>query len=95
VVSTGDSLDCSPEDAARLALHQAAAKEMEAAAIAQVCASHPVKLVLLKAITDFVDHPEATHTQFLRNYEGAVARLASGLEELVSRLTGPSPGASG
>src|SRR5690606_22944711 len=84
VVSTGDSLDCSPEDLARLVAHGACVKEMEAAAIAWVCELHRVPLVLLKAITDLVDHHEATAAQFLENYGLAVRRLASELERVVA-----------
>lgn len=84
VVSTGDSLDCSPEDLARLVAHGACVKEMEAAAIAWVCELHRVPLVLLKAITDLVDHHEATAAQFLENYEFAVRRLTDELERVLT-----------
>lgn len=87
-VSTGDSLDCSPEDTRRLAALGASVKEMEAAAIAYVCEHHRVPLVLLKAITDFVDHETPTGTQFAQNYARAVDTLATKLEALVAALEG-------
>lgn len=83
IVSTGDSLDCTPEDMARLTAHGASVKEMEAAAIAWVCEFHHVPLVLLKAITDLVDHHESTSSQFLKNYEQAVDQLAYKLSRVV------------
>lgn len=84
VVSTGDSLDCTPEDLSRLTSHQAAVKEMEAAGIAWVCEFHHVPLVLLKSITDLVDHHESTVAQFQHNYALAVRRLADKLQPLVA-----------
>lgn len=93
IVSTGDSLDCTPEDAKHLRRLNAAAKEMEAAAIAHVCERHGIPLVLLKSITDIVDHdhgedPEAsTESQFLRNYTLAVERLTDRLEKVIEHYS--------
>ncbi len=83
VVSTGDSLDCTPEDAKHLAELDASVKEMEAAGIAWVCERHRVPLVLLKAITDLVDHHTSTAEQFMQNYSLAVTRLESALRGVV------------
>jgi 5'-methylthioadenosine nucleosidase len=79
VVSTGDSLDCTATDLERMTAHGAAVKEMEAAAIGWVCEFYGKPLVLLKAITDLVDHQEETAAQFSRNYAVAVSRLADKL----------------
>ena len=87
IVSTGDSLDCSPEDAAQMSALSASVKDMEAAAIAYVCERRAVPLVLVKAITDIVDHPTETAAQFLQNYAIAVARLADALVGVVAHLT--------
>ncbi len=84
VVSTGDSLDCTPEDLRRMTELDASVKEMEAASIAWVCERHGVPLVLVKAITDLVDCHETTESQFLKNYPVAVARLATVLNQVVS-----------
>jgi nucleoside phosphorylase len=84
IVSTGDSLDCTPEDLKHLSALQASVKEMEAAGIAWVCERHGVPLVLLKAITDIVDHPASTQSQFVENYGLAVTRLADSLERLIA-----------
>jgi len=93
VVSTGDSLDCTSEDMKHLIRHGASAKEMEAAAIAHVCEAQGVPLVLLKSITDIVDHTEGdaehatTEAQFLRNYGLAVERLTDRLEQVIAHYS--------
>jgi 5'-methylthioadenosine/S-adenosylhomocysteine nucleosidase len=86
VVSTGDSLDCTSDDLAQLTALDAQVKEMEAASIAWVCERHGVPLVLLKAITDLVDHPSPTSEQFVKNLSLAVARLTDALDALVEKL---------
>jgi len=95
-VSSGDSLDCTPEDMKHLRRLGASVKEMEAAAIATVCEAHRVPLVLLKAITDIVDHhPElhgvSTEEQFLKNYSLAVGNLTEKLELLIHHYTHNPP----
>eukprot|EP00656_Telonema_subtile_P019758 TRINITY_DN20964_c0_g1_i1.p1 TRINITY_DN20964_c0_g1~~TRINITY_DN20964_c0_g1_i1.p1 ORF type:complete len:259 (-),score=40.90 TRINITY_DN20964_c0_g1_i1:259-1035(-) len=54
VVSTSDSLDCSPVDLELMASEGAAVKEMEAASIAWVCLQASVPFVAVKSITDIV-----------------------------------------
>ncbi len=88
IVSSGDSLDCTAEDMRHLTALGASVKEMEAASIAWVCERHRVPLVLVKAITDIVDHPEATESQFAKNYPRVVARLADALEQVVAHYRG-------
>ena len=83
VVSTGDSLDCTDEDAKHLGALGASVKEMEAAGIAWVCERHGVPLVLLKSITDLVDHHASTASQFVQNYALATSKLANALSEVV------------
>lgn len=92
IVSTGDSLDATPEDLAQMSRLGASVKEMEAAAIATVCEIHGVPLVLLKSITDIVDTDldadgNATHEQFARNYAFAVERLTERLEQVVAHYS--------
>jgi 5'-methylthioadenosine nucleosidase len=88
IVSTGDSLDCTPEDLRQLIALGASVKEMEAAAVAWVCERHAVPLVLLKAITDIVDHPGSTASQFLENYDLAVTCLSEKLDSVVNHYLG-------
>lgn len=59
VISTGNSLDCTPADSALLERNNASVKEMEAAAIAGMAHLLKIPFMGLKAITDLVDssHP--------------------------------------
>jgi len=84
IVSSGDSLDCTAEDMRHLLELGASVKDMEAASIAWVCERRGVPLVLVKAITDLVDLPEATASQFEKNYPGAVKNLAEAVEHVVA-----------
>lgn len=87
-VSTGNSLDAPPVDIASMAASATRAKDMEAAAVAWVCERLGVPFTAVKAITDLVDDPEATVEQFLRNLEQATERLAEGLADILSSLSG-------
>ncbi|MGV3622893.1 MAG: hypothetical protein ACO1OB_18890 [Archangium sp.] len=91
IVSTGDSLDCTDEDARQLAGLGASVKEMEAAGIAWVCERHHVPLVLLKSITDLVDHHASTASQFVENYALATSKLADALCGVVSHYSNWRP----
>lgn len=87
IVTTGDSLDESPEDADRILASGAAAKEMEAAAVAWVCGLHGVPIGAVKAITDLVDSPVATAEQFTANLEAAAEALRTTTLALLERLS--------
>ncbi|MEM9465677.1 MAG: 5'-methylthioadenosine nucleosidase [Actinomycetota bacterium] len=86
VVTTGDSLDESPEDAARILASGAEVKEMEAAAVAWVAGLHDVPVGAVKAITDHVDHPAPTAEQFTANLAAAAAALCTTTIALLERL---------
>ena len=55
IVSSGNSLNCGPEDRAALEASGASIKEMEGASIAYVASLFAVPLLAVKAITDIVD----------------------------------------
>jgi 5'-methylthioadenosine nucleosidase len=55
VVSTGNSLDCTPTDAEVMKANEASVKEMEGAAIAQVAQMYGVPIFAIKSVTDIVD----------------------------------------
>jgi nucleoside phosphorylase len=80
IVSTGNSLDTTPEELAFFAHYRVAAKDMEACAIAQVCGQCGVPFVAVKAVTDLVDHPEPASEAFLRNLRTASALLSESME---------------
>jgi nucleoside phosphorylase len=86
VVTTGDSLDESPTDGARIVENGGAAKEMEAAAVAWVSHLHAVPVGAVKTITDLVDSAVATPTQFTANLAVASAALEETTMALLERL---------
>ena len=86
VVTTGDSLDESPEDAARIRASGAEVKEMEAAAVAWIGSLHDVPVGAVKAITDLVDSPVATAEQFSANLATAADALQRTTLALLARL---------
>ncbi len=85
-MTTGNSLDAPPVDLATMDRFGADAKDMEAAAVAWVCEHLGVDFLAVKAITDLVDHPEATAEQFRRNLGLATERLAAAVGSLVGAL---------
>jgi nucleoside phosphorylase len=88
VVTTGDSLDESPTDRARILANGGEVKEMEAAAVAWVCHLHGVPTSAVKSITDLVDSPVATPDQFTANLAAASASLERTTLALLGRLKG-------
>lgn len=86
VVTTGDSLDESPEDAERILASGAEVKEMEAAAVAWIGSLHDVPVGAVKAITDLVDSPVATAEQFTANLATAADSLHQTTLALLTRL---------
>jgi nucleoside phosphorylase len=87
LVSTGSSLDATPDELALFARSGALAKEMELAALAVACRLHGLPLVALKGVTDLVDHHEPTHEAFLRNLERTAARVAAATPALIETIT--------
>ncbi len=86
IVSTGDSLDLSPEDSARIEQVGAHAKEMEAAAVAWVAGLFGAQFTALKAVTDMVDGEHPTQDEFFANLKHATESLAGALVRFVHEL---------
>uniref|UniRef100_A0A7S4ID08 Nucleoside phosphorylase domain-containing protein n=1 Tax=Odontella aurita TaxID=265563 RepID=A0A7S4ID08_9STRA len=86
VVSTSDSLDCSPRDLQLLRSEGAVVKEMEAAAVASVAQWLGVPFVALKAVTDIVDGPESTAAEFYTNLAVASDALRDRLTDLLGLI---------
>ena len=80
VVSTGNSLDYTADELEFMRRERVAAKDMEACAIAQVCAQCGVPFVAVKAVTDLVDDPEPVQEAFLRNLRTVSALLGERME---------------
>ena len=91
IVTTGDSLDESPVDAARIRASGAEVKEMEAAAVAWVGELHRVPVGAVKAITDLVDAEAPTAAQFTANLATAATALQVTTIALLERLAGEAP----
>jgi len=85
-VTTGESLDEAEVDRDRIIASGAEVKDMEAAAVAWVARIHGVPVSAVKAVTDLVDSPVATETQFVANLETATTELTAKLLELLPRI---------
>ena len=83
VVTSGNSLDMSETDARMIELLGGEIKEMEAAAVAWVASLYKIPVFCIKAITDLVDSPHATHEQFKKNLALAVDRLREAMVDLI------------
>ncbi|MFO0962944.1 MAG: hypothetical protein U0625_08570 [Phycisphaerales bacterium] len=86
VLSTGNSLTFTPQEAEFFETEGVVLKEMEACAIAQVCGQLGVPFVAIKGVTDLVDHPEPVQEAFARNLRTVSALLAERVETLVRWL---------
>lgn len=82
-VSTGNSLDCSPEDLSRLTANESDLKDMEAAAVGWVCWMTQVPFITLKSVTDYIEEAESVGAQFLANYQMAIEKLTVELVRVV------------
>jgi len=85
-VSTGDSLDSQPSDLDFMNSVTTVAKDMEAAAVAWVCALKEVPFTALKVTTDLVDGEITTEEEFVTNLQYASNRLSEGILSLVHEL---------
>lgn len=86
VISSSDSLPASEIDLIRMQLLGTDAKDMEAAAIAEVACMTNTPVFALKSITDFIDSSETTHEQFMRNFSMATENLTQALNSLLPQL---------
>ena len=84
IISSSDSIPVSQHDEEKMNLIKPDAKDMEAAAVAEVAHMAGIPMFALKAISDFVDSTERTHRQFLSNYKVATKNLTESLELLIT-----------
>ncbi|MAF92578.1 MAG: hypothetical protein CL674_15020, partial [Bdellovibrionaceae bacterium] len=78
-ISTGNSLDFVDRDLDLIHEFGAHAKEMEAAAIAEICEENNIPLICIKSITDIVDGGIPTHEEFMANLNKASEELSKHL----------------
>ena len=83
IITSGNSLDESPEDRRAIAATGASVKDMEAAAIAWVAELLGMPMLAVKAITDLIDDPTDTAEQFVENLAHASQRLCQALVEVL------------
>jgi 5'-methylthioadenosine nucleosidase len=88
VISTGASLLSSQQENKQMAENNAAVKEMEAAAIAEVTQMRGVPFIALKIITDLVDTEHCPQNQFTNNFDKLITHLADKVKQLCSVLIG-------
>ena len=70
VVGTGSSFDLSPSDLSSLKELDVDVKEMEAASMVWVCNQFHVPVLVVKSVTDFVEHEEEGASEFHENLYG-------------------------
>lgn len=88
VVSTGDSLDAPTLDLEAMNALGTHAKEMEAAGVAWIASRLGVPMLAVKAITDLVDGPHATETEFMEHLHTASDRLGEAVTRVVGWFAG-------
>jgi nucleoside phosphorylase len=75
-ISTGNALDTLADELAFFERHGVTLKDMETASIAWTAGHAGTRVLALRAVTDFFDHPTPEH-QFLANFDAAVTGLAA------------------
>jgi len=88
VVSTGASLLSSQQENEQMVKNKAAAKDMEAAGIAEVAQMRGVPFIALKIITDLVDTDDCPQNQFTNNFDKLITHLADKVQALCTILMG-------
>ncbi|CDO96958.1 unnamed protein product [Coffea canephora] len=87
-LSTGDSLDMSPQDEASISANDATIKDMEGAAIAYVADLLKVPAIFIKAVTDITDGDKPTAEEFLQNLAAVTAALDLAVTQIVDYING-------
>ncbi|XP_051132781.1 5'-methylthioadenosine/S-adenosylhomocysteine nucleosidase [Andrographis paniculata] len=87
-LSTGDSLDMTPEDEASILANNATVKDMEGAAVAYVADLFKVPAILLKAVTDLIDGEKPTAEEFLQNLASVTSALDQTTTQVVDFISG-------
>lgn len=83
VISSSDAIPPSHDDAKKMDELATDAKDMEAAAIAEIAALTNTPMFALKAISDFVDVNETTYDQFQANLQLAARNLCDSLQYVI------------
>ncbi|KAJ4716716.1 5'-methylthioadenosine/S-adenosylhomocysteine nucleosidase [Melia azedarach] len=89
-LSTGDSLDMSPQDETSIIANDAAVKDMEGAAVAYVANLLKVPAIFVKAVTDIVDGDKPTAEEFMQNLVAVTAALDQAVTQVLHFINGKS-----
>ncbi|KAJ9189622.1 hypothetical protein P3X46_000891 [Hevea brasiliensis] len=87
-LSTGDSLDMSPQDEATIIANDASVKDMEGAAVAYVADLLKVPTIFVKAVTDIVDGEKPAAEEFLQNLAAVTAALDEAVAQVIDFING-------
>ncbi|KAJ1415958.1 Nucleoside phosphorylase domain [Sesbania bispinosa] len=87
-LSTGDSLDMTPQDESSIIANDATVKDMEGAAVAYVADLLKVPAIFIKAVTDIVDGDKPTAEEFLQNLASVTAALDLAVEQVINFING-------
>lgn len=87
ICTTGNSLDKVEKDDEIMLSNDASVKDMEAGAIAWVCAMNSVPYLGVKVITDVVDGDIPTHDEFLANLSAAAESLQAALPKVLDHVS--------
>ncbi|ONM03226.1 hypothetical protein Zm00014a_031618 [Zea mays] len=87
-LSTGDSLDMSPQDEKVILSNDATVKDMEGAAVAYVADMFSTPAIFVKAVTDIVDGEKPTSEEFLQNLIAVTAALDLAVTKVVDFISG-------
>lgn len=88
VVSSGNSLDYTQEDMKMMMEHQAAVKEMEAAAVSWSASLFKCPVLCLKSVTDIVDGDRPAQEEFLENLHKAADALQAAVPRALEFMSG-------
>lgn len=83
-MSTGNSLDCIAPDLEAMHASETAVKDMESAAVAEVCRLWGTPMLAVKSVTDIVDGDKPTNEEFLANLHAS----SQALQDAISRILG-------
>ncbi|XP_076958387.1 5'-methylthioadenosine/S-adenosylhomocysteine nucleosidase-like [Bidens hawaiensis] len=89
-LSTGDSLDMTPQDEASILANDAVIKDMEGAAVGYVTDLLKVPAIFVKAVTDIVDGDRPTSEEFLQNLSAVTVALGKAVTRVVDYISGKS-----
>jgi 5'-methylthioadenosine nucleosidase len=87
VISSGNSLDCTPKDIEIMESHYGTIKDMEAASVAWVSQLHSIPFIAIKAINYLIDGDVPTEEEFLKNLQKTSETLSEKTYQLLIHLT--------